>query len=110
MTSPYVNPAFGGTAAFPIPEHDCGDPDLAAAANFLYFNDVMLYPWPGDGGTAPLPIHLLDSPEAGKLANFLNSLGPEPGTQDVANPPYVDPQSTTSPDAVYALNFLWDFL
>lgn len=123
MASPYTNDFFddAGTAVFPIAEHDQGDPDLAAAANAIFFsstNDPVNdensdYPWPAkdeEGSAVALPLHLLDHPESGMIANALVSLGSMPDSDDVENPPYANPANTNSPDAVYALNFLIDLL
>lgn len=115
MATPYEW-VDGGSASFPIAEEDCGDPDLAAAANALWYSsdnsrpvtsfDVG-HPWPGDGGSEALPLFMSDSPDARALANYLAGLGSAPDT-DVD--PYVNPANTSSPDAVYALNFLYDTL
>lgn len=128
MASPYD--WDGGTASFPIAEHDCGDPDLAAAANALYFSSDnsrpvtsfdSSHPWPylvtdgeydPDGGSAvALPLHGSDSPDARALANYLAGFGSAPDTDPgVGTRVYVNPANTSSPDAVYALNFLADLL
>ena len=115
MTSPFAA-QFGGTASFPISEQDCGDPDLAAAANALWFSSdnsrpvtsfVAGYPWPGEGGTAPLVLAGFDSPDGAELANYLAGFTGAPATEAGT---YVNPQNTNSPDAILALDFLVDIL
>lgn len=113
MATPYENAAFAGSAAFPLTAHgagrNVGDPDLAKAADYLYYVEFApayaggtTYTWPGDGEEGDiLPVYLSDEPDARALANLMKTGSGSGGT-------YVNPANTSSPDAVFALNLLKD--
>lgn len=121
MATPYpTQPDDAGTAVlFPphtgVAEYDIPQPDLAAAASAIYFNDVSRWPLlSGDGGTAiQLATHMVDSPDGAALANYLAQhkglvsgwIAPAPTTE---HSPYVNPANCGEPDAIYALNYLVD--
>ncbi len=137
MTTPYTNPNFDGTVGhsgtaqlFPVKKYGSADPDLAAAVNALFFDDASRWPTSyttaGTPGTAvPLPTRMTDSPDANAVANWLavndqdarflpGVIAPLPSFVDTAHDdasgtvPYVNPSTSSHPDAIYALNWLLD--
>jgi hypothetical protein len=69
-------PVGDGLALNGVSRKDVSAPDLARAANAIYFNDVSR--WPalsgGDAGSAvPLKTTMVDSPDGAALANWLAS-------------------------------------
>lgn len=122
MATPYpTQPDDAGTALL-FPPHDgvyAGDvsaPDLSKAASALYFGDESRWPATDGGSIVPLPTHMVDSPDAAALANYIAQnlpLGAADTWGHQAAPvtehaPYVNPANCVEPDAVYALNWLYD--
>jgi hypothetical protein len=127
--------SHSGTAyLFPVKKRSAADPDLVSAVNALFFDDASQWPtsWsltaPYAAGTAvPLRTTLVDSPDACAVANFLayqdadqkfipgasywNTL---PSWVDTAHDdasgttPYINPATSSDPDAIFALNYLLD--
>lgn len=130
MSTPYTPPNFDGVVGhsgsayiFPVKLHGNSDPDLCAAVNALFFEDLNQWPTVAAGGSAYLiDTTLVDCPDANEVVNWLavtNSPAefpgiPTPPLPNVASDdapgtvPYVNPATSSSPDAIYALNYILD--
>jgi hypothetical protein len=130
----YVPTTVGTATFFPVKEHDVSDPTLAKAVNALFFSDADRWPTTysatspyAAGSKVPLNTQMVDCPDANAVANWLafNDTDQEfipgasywgtlptiyDGTHDDASgtTPYVNPSTSTNPDAIYALNYLLD--
>ncbi len=111
-TNPYTYPE-AGTAQFPVSLSDCSEPDLAAAANAIYDNDDTEWPVLDEGDlAAPIPATLSLYPDAVATVNYLGdqvfgltgASVDDPGTVAA----FVNPGDGSSPDAVQAINFLYE--
>jgi hypothetical protein len=134
MATPYTNPDFDGTVnhdgtayLFPVSKRMATDPNLIDAVNALFYDDAARWPTsysltsPYAAGTKiPLKTTLVDCPDACTVANWLavndadqaflpGVLAPTLPVTDVGGTiPYVNPATSSDPDAVYALNYLID--
>jgi hypothetical protein len=124
MTTPYTGYAPGSATLFPVLKRAGSNPDLVDAVNALFYDDPSRWPQVG-GSRVPLSTWLVDCPDACAVANWLASRDRDdaflPGitddlptwvsvtTDDAAGTvPYVNPATSSDPDAIYALNYLLD--